>query len=183
MLVEVGFALAFFAQAATPFDRAEELRQMGRLREALLLYQEATLAIADPAPAYRNAAMIELALGDRDLARIDYERYLALRPNADDAGQVRAVMAELDRIARRVPHESCGGGDRLFDEGQIARATAAYQSCLADRPHDATVWRRYARSLMRMGNRQGALAAYRRYLQLAPDAPDALFVRAILRSG
>src|ERR1043165_1523907 len=102
MLVEVGLALALLLQAATPFERAEELREMGRLREALLSYPEATLGPSDPAPAYRNAAMIELALGDRELARIDYERYLALRPHADDAAQVRAVVAELDRIGRRV---------------------------------------------------------------------------------
>ena len=127
--------------------------------------------------------MIELALGDRELARIDYERYLQLRPSSDDAAQVRAVIAELDRIGARVPRGSCAVGDRLFDQGQMSRAALAYESCLNERPRDPTLWRRFARSLMRTGNREGALDAYRRYLQLAPDAPDALFVRAILRTG
>src|SRR5262245_31154125 len=182
MLVQVWFALALL-QHATAFDRAEDLRAMGRLREALIAYQEATLTLTDPAPAYRNAAMIELALGDRELAHIDYERYLSLRPKAEDAAQVRAVLAELDRISARVPRASCTAADKLFDEGHMGRAGAAYERCLAERPHDATLWRRFARCLMRMGNRAGSLDAYRRYLQLAPDAPDALFVRAILRAG
>src|SRR5690349_14030670 len=166
-----------------PFERAEELRAMGRLREALMAYQEATLTMSDPAPAYRNAAMIELALGDRELARIDYERYLQMRPSADDVGQVKAVLAELDRIASRVPRASCGSADKLFESGEMLRAAMAYETCLGERPYDATLWRRFARSLMRMGNRTGALDAYRRYLELAPAAPDAVFVRAILRTG
>jgi tetratricopeptide (TPR) repeat protein len=179
----IRLALVLAAQQVTAFDRAEELRALGRLREALLAYQEATLTLSDPAPAYRNAAMIELALGDRDLAHIDYERYLSLRPSAEDAPQVRAVMAELDRISRRVPRASCTAADKLFDDGQVGKAALAYESCLAERPHDATLWRRFARCLMRLGNRAGSLDAYRRYLELAPNAPDALFVRAILRAG
>jgi tetratricopeptide (TPR) repeat protein len=164
-----------------PFTRGEELRTRGRLREALIAYQEATLAMADPAPAYRNAAMIELALGDRELAHIDYERYLNLRPHAEDAFQVRAVLAELDRVAARIPRSSCEAGNRLFDEGQLERAADAYRGCLGEHPQDATLWRRIGRSLMRVGDWPGALAAYRRYLELAPDASDALFVRAIVR--
>ncbi len=175
--------LVWLLALANPFDRAEDLRAMGRLREALMAYQEATLSLPDPAPAYRNAAMIELALGDRELARIDYQRYLSLRPDADDAAQVRAVLAELERITQRVPRQSCATADKLFDEGQVSRAAIAYENCLAERPHDATLWRRFGRSLMRLGNRSGALDAYRRYLQLAPEAPDALFVRAILSAG
>src|SRR5262245_53178330 len=182
MLVQVWFALALL-QHATAFDRAEDLRAMGRLREALLAYQEATLSLADPAPAYRNAAMLELALGDRELARIDYQRYLKLRPRADDAPQVRAVLAELERISMRVPKQTCLAADKLFEEGLMQRAAVAYEGCIAERPMDPTLWRRFARSLMRMGNRDGALDAYRNYLRLAPDAPDALFVRAILRTG
>ena len=166
-----------------PFDRAEELRAMGRLREALMAYQEATLTLSDPAPAYRNAAMIELALGDRELARIDYERYLQLRPSAADVGQVKAVLAELDRINVRVPRASCGTADKLFESGEMLKAAMAFEACLGERPYDATLWRRFARCLMRMGNRDGALDAYRRYLELAPTAPDAVFVRAILRTG
>jgi tetratricopeptide (TPR) repeat protein len=171
------------ALQSSPFDRAEDLRASGRLREALLAYQEATLTLAEPAPAYRNAAMIELALGDRELARIDYERYLSLHPNAADAAQVRAVLAELDRITAQVPRGSCQPGDRLFDDGEVLRAARTYEGCLGERPHDATLWRRFARCLMRIGNRSGALDAYRRYLDLAPNAPDAVFVRAILRAG
>jgi tetratricopeptide (TPR) repeat protein len=173
--------LVFFQSG--PFERGEELRSTGRLREALMAYQEATLSMSDPAPAYRNAAMIELALGDRELARIDYERYLQLRPSAADAAQVRAVLTELDRIRARVPRASCDSADKLFEAGEMLRAAMAYETCLGERPHDATLWRRFARSLMRVGNRTGALDAYRRYLELAPAAPDAVFVRAILRTG
>ena len=49
MLVQVWFALALL-QHATAFDRAEDLRAMGRLREALLAYQEATLSLPIPRP-------------------------------------------------------------------------------------------------------------------------------------
>src|SRR5262249_33196009 len=118
-----------------PFERGEELRSMGRLREALVAYQEATLVLSDPAPAYRNAAMLELAFGDRELARIDYSRYLRLRPSAEDAAQVRAVLSELERISTVIPQGSCASGDHQFDEGKIDQAVGTFETCLHERPH------------------------------------------------
>jgi tetratricopeptide (TPR) repeat protein len=166
--------------AVNPFERAEDLREAGRLRDALLLYQEAQATLPDPTFAYRNAAMIELALGDPGLARADYERYLALAPQADDAEQVRAVLAELGRVHAHLRFASCSAADHLFEEGQMTRARAAYAACLPGHESDATLWRRFARTLMRAGDRTGALEAYRHYLRLSPNAPDALFVQAIL---
>src|SRR5262249_22305384 len=97
--------------------------------------------------------------------------------------QVKAVLAELDRIAARVPRASCGSADKLFEAGEMLRAAMAYEACLGERPYDAPLWRRFARSRMRIGNRTGALDAHRRYLELASAAADAVFVRATLRTG
>jgi tetratricopeptide (TPR) repeat protein len=65
-------------------------------------------------------------------------------------------------------------------QGDEARAAQSYAAAVAypDAPPDA--WRWHGIMLLKQGRSMEARAAFARYLQLAPDAPDAPLVRQMM---
>jgi len=68
----------------------------------------------------------------------------------------------------------------LLGMGRLVEACALGRAAAEVAPTDASVWELLGRCHMRLGQPADARAAYRRYLALAPDGPDAVFVRAIV---
>lgn len=68
-----------------------------RWREAVDAFGRTISVLPRAAEAYYDRAVALAALQQRDAAIRDYEQYLALRPNADDAAQVRAQIDALRR--------------------------------------------------------------------------------------
>jgi predicted Zn-dependent protease len=151
-----------------------------------------------PAPRERmidlRASAAELAVPGRSYDR-GRERYLsaiaAIRPTLlddqvklNDAGASQYVIQTLARdgwngLLRFYEGESL----RLRNTPQYdARAALSYAAAVAypDAPADA--WRWHGISLMKAGRGEESRAALRRYLSLAPSAPDAPFVRQMLAS-
>jgi predicted Zn-dependent protease len=151
-----------------------------------------------PAPRERmidlRASAAELAVPGRSYDR-GRERYLsaiaAIRPTllddqvkVNDAGASQYVIQTLARdgwngLLRFYEGESL----RLRNTPQYdARAALSYAAAVAypDAPADA--WRWHGISLMKAGRGEESRAALRRYLSLAPSAPDAPFVRQMLAS-
>ena len=74
---------------------------------------------------------------------------------------------------------------RLRNSGKLGdeiRAAQGYAAAVAypDAPPDA--WRWHGIMLLKSGRQQDAKAAFARYLQLAPNAPDAALVRQMMIS-
>lgn len=82
-------------------------------------------------------------------------------------GLLRFAEAEIWRLRNRA--------------GDDARAAAGYSAAVRypDAPADA--WRWHGIMLQKGGNRAEAKAAYQRYLTIAPNAPDAPFIRQQLQ--
>ena len=82
-------------------------------------------------------------------------------------GLLRHAEAEIWRLRNRA--------------GDDARAAAGYAAAVRylDAPADA--WRWHGIMLQKAGNRVEAKAAYQRYLTIAPNAPDAPFIRQQLQ--
>ena len=82
-------------------------------------------------------------------------------------GLLRFAEAEIWRLRNRA--------------GDDARAAAGYSAAVRypDAPADA--WRWHGIMLQKSGNRAEAKAAYQRYLTIAPNAPDAPFIRQQLQ--
>jgi Flp pilus assembly protein TadD len=69
----------------------------------------------------------------------------------------------------------------LLGQGEVAAACErgeALRSASADGPE---VYRFLGKCYMRSGNSARAKENYRRYLELAPDAPDAMFIESIVK--
>jgi tetratricopeptide (TPR) repeat protein len=62
---------------------------------ALQLYRAAQRANPAHAPAWRQAGLLHEKLGDHGAAKAAFQRYLILSPNASDAAQIRARLANL----------------------------------------------------------------------------------------
>jgi hypothetical protein len=71
--------------------------------------------------------------------------------------------------------------EELLMAGDGAAACAAGEQAAISAPNTAVVHRFLGKCYMRVQDQQAARRHYRRYLELVPTAPDAVFVRAILQ--
>lgn len=81
------------------------------------------------------------------------------------------------------PEEMLRAAEERLGAGAIAEACALGQAATEAHPDSAQSWQFLGRCRMRRGEREPAASAFERYLQLAPNAPDASFIRAILEEG
>ena len=84
-------------QGASAFRAGVGYLDQRRWREAADAFGRVIAVLPRAAEAYYNRAIALGALQERDTAIRDYEQYLALRPNAEDAVQVRAQVDALRR--------------------------------------------------------------------------------------
>jgi serine/threonine-protein kinase len=76
--------------------------------------------------------------------------------------------------------ELLDAAEALLGDGRVAQACAAGEKARAAAPTAAAVYKFLGRCYMRADQTTRATENYRRYLELAPDAPDARFVRFIV---
>ena len=69
----------------------------------------------------------------------------------------------------------------LLAQGRVAEACALARNVAARRPDLAAPWKFLGQCYMRLADRTQAIAYYRRYLELSPDGPDAVFVREMIK--
>jgi Flp pilus assembly protein TadD len=95
-----------------------------------------------------------------------------------------------DAGARAANGDAGGAGParRAFEKGrerflanEMDAAIEHFERAATLRPDDPKVRKQLGRAYMRAGRVERAVAAYRRYLQLAPDAPDRAIVEQIIR--
>jgi Tfp pilus assembly protein PilF len=73
--------------------------------------------------------------------------------------------------------------DELLVAGDGQAACALGEQAAARAPNVPAVHRWLGKCYMRLSNPATARRHYRRYLELAPEAPDRVFVRAIVGQG
>jgi len=76
--------------------------------------------------------------------------------------------------------ETLQDAEHLLAQGRAQEACQRGEKLLADAPDSAPVLRFLGRCYMRTRRREDAVTSYRRYLELAPDAPDATLIRSIV---
>ena len=65
-------------------------------------------------------------------------------------------------------------GNRLLQHRQLKEALAIFRLAAEEAPKETSVQARLGETCAAMGNREGAVAAYRKALELAPDNPEAI---------
>jgi serine/threonine-protein kinase len=99
-------------------------------------------------------------------------------PAADRQSPIETVPIQPQTTAG--PAASIQRAEDLLAGGQGTEACALGETIAAAHPGLEAVHGFLGRCYMRIGQRAKARASYRRYLELAPDAQDARFVRAIV---
>ncbi len=115
------------------------------------------------------------------------------RPAANGGG--RGELAELEHAVQRDPASGDAWGqlghayqklaDACQEAGAHELARTTFEQAVRLRPDVAPFWHGLGRARLDTGDRQGALAAARRAVDLAPDRPEArlLLARALGRQG
>lgn len=164
-------------QMGTTARQAVILGDLGRARE--LLERAVSLDPSSPALAYQYGRILE-DLGETREAVVEYCRALASGASDEDALDARArVDAYAEASRRRVPPEALEAfraGVTAFGQGRIESALGAFVA--AGRAHSDLPEAAFNRgvSLETLGRGVEAAEAYRAYLELRPDAPDAIQV-------
>lgn len=83
------------AEAQSHNDYGEACRRLERLDEAVAAFEEAVRLDAGYAMAYYNLGLAQTARGDAERAARAFQAYLELRPDAEDAEEVRGWLGEL----------------------------------------------------------------------------------------
>ena len=76
---------------------------------------------------------------------------------------------------------SLATADALMVEGHVGEACASAERAKRDDPRAAAIYKFLGQCYMRVGRTIEAKANYSVYLRLRPDAPDAGFIRGILK--
>jgi Flp pilus assembly protein TadD len=170
------------------------LRALGRLHDAELAAERAAALAPGSAEALHNLGIIRDALGRADAVSI-LERAVELSRGVPEV--VSDLGVALDRAGRFERAESCfrralAGDPRrretrenlsgvLYAMGRIAEAEAVARALVADEPASAEGHLRLALCGLCSGDRDAALAAARRCVELAPTAPHWNLLGQILR--
>jgi tetratricopeptide (TPR) repeat protein len=168
------------AQARQLASSADQSVILGDLPRALALLVRATeLDPTSPELAYRHARALE-GLGQTEAAMAQYCRALGIDPDAtgiDDARDRLEALAAGER--ERVPESAVVAfrvGLARADQGLLEEAAESFGLAAADAPGWADALYNRGVALAEAGRAQAAADDLRRYLELRPDAPDAIAV-------
>lgn len=174
-------------------NRGNTLRRLGRLAEALDSYERALGINPNLGDAWCHRAIALHDLGRHADAVASAEQALATRPAYADAFVALGhALQALDRHADSVdaydralalaPQADtwCAHGAALKKSGDLAGALHSYERALAVRPAYALAEQYRANTLRALGQRDAAVASYRRALDLGADAVEIRFALAAL---
>ena len=102
----------------------------------------------------------------------------AARPATPSVAKATPEPAARPAVAPKSPFAE---GEALFRSGDVEAALAKYLEFARANPSDAKAQRQIGKCYNRLGQRDQALPYLRKYLELAPNASDAAFIRAMLQ--
>lgn len=179
------------------FDRGQDAFAAGDFSTALEAFKKAHSLFPMPEFVFNQASALE-KLGRTAAAAKAFEHYLVLNPNAKDAKETVEKIKMLreqaakekiidpwedESAAPAVTETGLKGAQQWFDRGQVAyklgdfkRSYECFVRAYDLKPFPQFVYNQGA-VLYQLGNYEGAIQAYERYLLLDPKASDAEAVR------
>jgi tetratricopeptide (TPR) repeat protein len=126
-----------------------------------------------------DQAVCLTAMGKPELAAQFYERYLQEAPNAPNADIIRRKVTQLHGEALNLATQAFERGHEAFKAGRTQEAASAFIEAYSHKPLPQFLYNAGA-SYHKGGDNARAIEYYQRYLNAAPDAPDAAKVRTTI---
>jgi tetratricopeptide (TPR) repeat protein len=165
-------------------DVGAEIGGMGnRLHEDVPVAEAPPAVEAQPmarvlAPAHEGRGKRRVAAGHPQAAEAPAAATEAAPP-AKSAAVTEAAAAAPP--AARAPRDVLTEAERLLGQGEVAEACARGEDANRLAPKSAPVHKFLGKCYMRAGRTREANDNYRQYLELAPGAPDAPFVKSMIK--
>jgi tetratricopeptide (TPR) repeat protein len=152
--------------------------------------EEELLRVLERFPKYPSIHLLKgnlyLAMNDHRTAFLEYQIELKNNPNNADAllaigkeyigqGNYDEALKSLSQAMRVAPgaaEPKHWAGWATFLEKNYLGAVALYQAAIQIDSGNPMIYKRLGSAYKMLGNEQAAGAAFKRYLELAPDAPD-----------
>jgi len=181
------------AQQRAARDLAQKAQQSAILGDRTAAKDQLRQAIAlDPTDAdlvYQSARAQESA-GALDEAALEYCRFIALAPNAQETAEARERLATLSGSAQATLSEKIlapfRGGIAAYEAGRMAQAEAGFTTAIELQPGWADAYYDRALTFAARGSRELAIKDLQQYLRYKPEAEDRAAVVArieALRDG
>lgn len=91
------------------------------------------------------------------------------------------AMGPAGGAGARTPRDAVAEGEKLLAQGDVAEACRRGEEAKRATPRAAAVYKFLGKCYMRAGNVALAKESYRRYLDLAPTASDAVFIESMIK--
>lgn len=181
--------------APAMFNEGATAARSGDMEQAKAKFRGALELDPDLAPAHAALGRILLTEQDYDEALVAAERAVELEPdkamylglryeilkNLNDEEKIAEARAALEQADPKLAAASrfkLGMG--LFDEGKTEAAVAAFEETIAAEPEHPRGHYMLALCLANLGQNAKAAAHLTRFLELAPEDPDAASAREML---
>jgi hypothetical protein len=143
----------------------------------------ATVAVHATSPS-KAAKKHKTEHGDRSESHAPAEA-AAPAPSAPTAPAVAVAAAPTapaaETPAQRGPREVLSEGEKLLGQGEVRDACARGEEAKRMNPKLAPTYKFLGKCYMREGKATQANDNYRKYLELAPNASDAMFIKSIIK--
>jgi len=126
--------------------------------------EAAKAAVAAPAPSHAHK-------------KHEHEPHAAA-PKAAAAPAAVAPTAAPPAAPKPAPKSPLAEGESLFKSGDVEGALAKYQEAARANPSDPKAQKMIGKCYNRLGQHDRAVPYLKKYLELAPDAPDKAFIQA-----
>ena len=166
------------AESQKLFEQGNDLYKAGKYHEAFQAFERAYALNPLPDLRYNQAAALQRQ-GKSELAAQRYEAYLAEKPNAPDAAQVRKLITKLHEDASKASQAASERGRVAYAAGNFKEAAAAYAEAYEQKPEPDLLYNIGA-AYHRAGDTKQAIKNYQLYLSMHPDAKDAYQVRNMM---
>ena len=172
-LLALGVVAASIASAAWWSSSANSARQKPSSRPAAVIAPPNVPARATAAPEPRATVPVlpakEPAPGAAEPVRV---------PRAAVVRRAAAPVAETSTATQR---PALADANDALAQGKLAEACALGEKASAMPGASPGVLKFLGQCFMRLGDREKAVAYYRRYLEVSPSGPDAVFVREMIK--
>lgn len=177
------------------FEEGNALFEQGDYEAAIAKWEEFLEANPTLVQVYFNVGNAHRELGNVEEARDAYEKVLEQNPADTRAnyalgemlvndGQTEEAMPYFEKALEGNPDDAAvyyNVAELYFAQAAVEQAVTYYEQAVEVDPQYLSAWKQLGFARVRTGNNEGAIEAFQKYVELAPeDDPDLAVVKDVL---